>query len=89
MKVLLVIVLIYIAWRILKKVVFLKLVRMRPHQGYAPSQARPGPETEKLVLDAVCGSYVPVNSAIRIDRDGRAEYFCSPECRDKAHEGRA
>lgn len=85
MRALLVIVVIYIIWRILKRAVFFKLVRFQSpyRQGYARSQARTAPESERLVQDAVCGSYVPLSLAIRVDRDGTAEYFCSPECRDK------
>lgn len=85
MRALLVIVVIYIIWRILKRAVFFKFVRIRPpyRRGHAGSRARTASEGERLVLDAVCGSYVPLSLAIRVDRDGTTEYFCSPECRDK------
>lgn len=83
MKTLLIIVLIYIAWRILKRILFFRFVRIRPRQSYASPQTRPDSIAEDLVLDAVCGSYVPVRSAIRVERGGRVEYFCGQECRDK------
>lgn len=87
MKTLLIIVLIYIAWRILKKIIFFRFVRIRPRQSHASpasaQQTRPASIAEDMVLDAVCGSYVPVRSAIRVERGGKVAYFCGPECRDK------
>jgi len=41
-------------------------------------------ESEEMVLDQVCGSYVPVSAAIVSESAGRRAYFCSEECRDKA-----
>lgn len=40
-------------------------------------------ESEEMVLDAVCGSYVPISSAIRSSEGGRNVFFCSEECREK------
>jgi len=39
-----------------------------------------GEETEK---DPVCGSYVPVSSALRVRSGSEVVYFCSPECKEK------
>lgn len=48
--------------------------------GPRQSQRRGSGEDEEMVLDPVCKSYVPINSALRLDVDGQTEYFCSPEC---------
>ncbi|HEY4707890.1 MAG TPA: transcriptional regulator [Thermodesulfobacteriota bacterium] len=40
-------------------------------------------ESEEMVKDEVCGSYVPVSAAIVAEAGGRRAYFCSEECRDK------
>lgn len=44
------------------------------------SQRRDSGADEEMVLDPVCKSYVPISSAVRLDIDGRTEYFCSAEC---------
>ncbi len=41
-------------------------------------------ESEEMVLDEVCGSYVPVSAALTSETGGKRAYFCSEECRDKA-----
>lgn len=46
---------------------------------------RPAPRvTEDLVRDPVCHTYVPRSRAFPATIQGRAEYFCSEACRDKA-----
>lgn len=34
-----------------------------------------------LVKDPVCGTYVPLKSAVSAIRDGKTVYFCSENCR--------
>lgn len=55
--------------------------------------ARPGPraresgsrgEIEELVKDPVCGVHTARSSAIAGTYEGRAAYFCSPECATRA-----
>lgn len=79
MKILIIIFLAYIAWKIFKRVVFFRVVRIKPRHDYA----RPGADAEEMVRDAVCGSYVPARLALRLERAGRIEYFCGGQCRDK------
>lgn len=79
MRILIIIFLAYVAWKILKRVVLFKVVRMKPR----PDYARPGPGAEDMARDAVCGSYVSTRSALRLERAGRVEYFCGEQCRDK------
>lgn len=40
-------------------------------------------ETEDMVQDRVCGSYVPLSSAVTLHDDGGTEYFCGTACRDR------
>lgn len=51
---------------------------------YQKREASPRVDSEEMVLDEVCGSYVPVSAAIVAERGGKRVYFCSEECRDKA-----
>ncbi len=44
-------------------------------------------ESEEMVLDTVCGSYVPISSAIKSSEGGRTVFFCSEECRKSFRAG--
>jgi len=37
----------------------------------------------ELVLDPECGMYVNPDSAVKLQRDGKAFYFCSETCKKK------
>lgn len=43
----------------------------------------PRARAEEMVLDPVCGSYVPISAAIAASKDGKTIYFCSEECRGR------
>lgn len=43
----------------------------------------PRAKAEEMVLDPVCGSYVPISAAIAATKDGKTVYFCSEECRER------
>lgn len=45
-------------------------------------------DSEEMVLDTVCGTYVPISSALRSSEGGRSLFFCSEECRAKFMAGR-
>ena len=79
MRILIIIFLAYVAWKIFKRVVFFRVVRIKPRTDYA----QPGKDAEDMARDAVCGSYVSTRSALRLERAGRIEYFCGERCRDK------
>ena len=51
-------------------------------QGYQGAP-RPEPATE-MVRDRVCDTFVPRSRALMAVVDGRDQYFCSPECRERA-----
>ena len=52
-----------------------------PPQKEASASAKQ--EAEEMALDPVCGSYVPLSSAVKVSEGGRTLYFCSQECREK------
>lgn len=52
-----------------------------PQKESAPAPSRS--KAEDMVLDPVCGSYVPISAALRADKGGRTVYFCSEECRER------
>ncbi|MBW7956837.1 MAG: YHS domain-containing protein [Deltaproteobacteria bacterium] len=46
-------------------------------------------DSEEMVLDTVCGTYVPISSALKSSEGGRSLFFCSEECRAKFMAGHA
>ena len=51
-------------------------------QGYRG--APPPVPTTDMVRDRVCDTFVPRSRALLAVVDGREQYFCSPECRERA-----
>ena len=51
-------------------------------QGYQGAPRRE-PATD-MVRDRVCDTFVPRSRALMAVVDGRDQYFCSPECRERA-----
>lgn len=47
------------------------------------AQSPPATGGGALKRDPVCGTYVPVDNAVRKTVNAEVLYFCSPECRDK------
>lgn len=58
--------------------------RVSPQTNHQKREPSARAESEEMVKDEVCGSYVPVSAAIVSEAGGRRAYFCSEECRDKA-----
>lgn len=83
MRTLIILILIYVAYRVLKGYLFFrpKLKEAMRNTQARDTHGRHG--DEEMVLDPVCNSYTPVNSAFRLDKGGKTEYFCSTECREK------
>ena len=52
-------------------------------QGYQGAPPRV-PAATDMVRDRVCDTVVPRSRALMAVVDGREQYFCSPECRDRA-----
>ncbi len=40
-------------------------------------------EVADMVQDPVCGSYISLNHALALKRDGKTIYFCSEKCQNK------
>ncbi len=40
-------------------------------------------ESDETVVDPVCRSYIPLDSALRVRNGDKVHYFCSEECRQK------
>jgi hypothetical protein len=52
---------------------------------FRPREAAPKVKpSADLVRDRVCNTFVPQDRALRADVGGKAEYFCSAACRDRA-----
>ena len=52
-------------------------------QGYQGAPPRAAAATD-MVRDRVCDTFVPRSRALMAVVDGRDQYFCSPECRERA-----
>ncbi len=73
-------VLLYIAWRLIRNLVREKIEveaekRQREKQAGAPVE-------DVLEEDPVCHTLVPRHQAIRLRQDGKTYYFCSEKCCD-------
>jgi len=77
-KVLVILVLLYVGYRI---VMMLKRVKSRDVKGYRVD-AMP-PKGEDLVQDPLCRTYVPKSQAYVKEIEGHEQYFCSSECCEK------
>jgi YHS domain-containing protein len=69
-------ILFYIAWRLLRK----NKVRKQVDES---SQDHDSGLQDVLVEDPVCHVLVPKHQAIRLRKDGVTYYFCSEECCDQ------
>lgn len=83
MKTILILILIYIGYRYLRKSIAFKAVNLKVESKSDARQAAPEADSEEMVLDPVCKSYIPISSSVSSSVSGRVEYFCGPECRDK------
>ncbi len=83
MKLLILIVAVYLGYRILKSWML---------RGTARRYHGPGPGDRQIddvmVQDPVCEVYIPKKEGIRLHVDGRDHYFCSNACKDKFLENR-
>jgi len=97
LKTLFVLLVIYLAYIVLKGVIlrgrFDAAARKRAGAGGGRTGGEPPrPEREDTaevtVEDPVCGSFVPVSAALSTSTPQGTVYFCSPECRDKFEKDR-
>ena len=64
-------------------VLFLVRLGVRMVAAARARRASPG-RGQELVRDRVCNTFLPRERALLGVIDGRAEHFCSAECRDRA-----
>lgn len=81
MKPVIILLIIFFAVHYLRKSLMPKQAPKVPPKGRSGSI--PPREDEEMVLDPICNSYIPISSALRVNRDGRVEYFCGTECKEK------
>ena len=74
------VVLLYIGWILLKSIFGLKKKTAKK------SRSGSGKIQDVLVEDPVCHTLVPKNQAVRLRQDGITYYFCSEKCCDKFNE---
>ncbi len=68
-------------------VLLLVRVALRAAASLFRPRAAAGPPAKpslELVRDRVCNTFVPQDRALRAVVGGKAEYFCSAACRDRA-----
>lgn len=91
MKPVIILILVFFAVRLLRKSLQKKAASMGadPKETVGAGNTRETAEAkgEEMVLDPVCGSYVPESSALSMSRNGETAHFCSDECRDKFLKG--
>jgi uncharacterized protein len=77
--------LIYILYKWLWKGESLGFSRSKKKKPSTGSSA-PQPVIEEMKRDPVCGTFVPVNQAIKEKINNTVYFFCSEECKQKFHE---
>jgi len=65
----------YLIYRLVKKTM------LAYKQGQSASPQEPeGRETEVLVQDPICGTFIPRQDALKAQKDGKDYFFCSEGC---------
>lgn len=83
MRTIIILILVYLVYRVIKGMLYrIPHTSGHPHAGGGQAGVG-GADQEDMALDPVCGSYVPVSTALTADVKGERKYFCSRECRDK------
>ena len=77
LRILILAVLIYIGYRLLRKSL------SKGSESEKDTPKKPGPNerlTDVLVEDPVCGTLVPREQAVQLEKNEKTYYFCSQEC---------
>ncbi len=82
MKTVIILVLIYLTFRIIKSSVSVKTVHW-PQEKENVRTEPPVKASEEMVFDPVCKSYIPAANSISVKTDDRVEYFCGEACKKK------
>jgi YHS domain-containing protein len=81
MKLLILIIIVYLAYRAVKSWVLRNL--QVPGQGHLKTPSI----DDVMIKDPVCGIYFPRREGVELQRRGETYVFCSTECRDRFLEG--
>ncbi len=82
MRLLILGVLLYLAWRAVKSWMSSNALGRRAEQDLQAGQA-----DDIMEKDPYCGVYFPKREGVRIQHEGKDLYFCSEQCRDRYLEG--
>jgi YHS domain-containing protein len=74
--------LLYIAWRLLRNLIREKIRRELRRQERSSHEKRAAVE-DMLMEDPVCHTLIPKRQAVRFRQDGTTYYFCSETCCDQ------
>lgn len=83
MKLILLIVAVYLGYRVLRAWIYGSVSRHR-----FPSDAAHGQIDDVMVKDPVCEVFFPKKEGVRAQVDGEEIYFCSARCKEKFFENR-
>lgn len=78
MRVLVLIVLVYLGYRVLKSLIMPGAATRRPHDTGAA-----GMVDDVMVKDPLCETYFPKRDGVKAVINGETLYFCSEKCRDE------
>ena len=65
----------YLIYRLVKKTML-----AYKEARYASPQEPQGQDTEILVQDPICGTFIPRQDALKVQKDGKDYFFCSEGC---------
>ena len=77
MRILLYIILFFILYRIVRSILFPK------KRVFQQQKNEPNLQGDETILDPICQSYFPKDSALKVKKGSEVVYFCSEECREK------
>jgi YHS domain-containing protein len=77
MKLLVLIIIVYLAYRAVKSWLLRNL--QVPGQGYSKTPSI----DDVMIKDPVCGIYFPRREGVELQQEGKTYVFCSTECRDR------
>lgn len=78
MRLLILAVLVYLAWRAVKSWMASNALGRR-----AEGDLQTGQTDDLMEKDPFCGVYFPKREGVHLQRDGKDLYFCSEQCRDR------
>jgi len=65
----------YLIYRLVKKT----MLAYKEARHASPQESK-GQDTEMLVQDPICGTFIPRQDALKVQKDGKDYFFCSEGC---------